>query len=222
MRRRTFLERLMQGAVLAGAAAVPVGFNYLMAPTAKADPTRHLRPPGAPHDDRAFNAACIGCGLCGEVCPPRCIRFYRHQGGHKVNTPYIDPEQKACILCGLCMEVCPTDALVKTPRDEIRMGIAQIDRAACYPWVDKGVCGACAVVCPLGEKAIGFAFANMYRPVVKKGCVGCGQCVEVCPHPDKPIRIVDVALGTVVPQPAVPGGGAPPPAPAAGGGLLPY
>lgn len=46
--------------------------------------------------------------------------------------------------------------------------------AACYPWADKGICGACAIICPLGEKEIGFDFANFYRPVVKDGCMGCG------------------------------------------------
>lgn len=71
------------------------------------------------------------------------------------------------------------------------MGIAQIDRVACYPWVDRGICGACVGICPLGDSAIDFEFGNIYRPVVKQGCVGCGLCVEVCPEPSLPIRIVD-------------------------------
>jgi ferredoxin len=95
------------------------------------------------------------------------------------------------------MEVCPTGALTVTPRDEIDMGFAQIDRTACYPWVDRGVCGACVSICPLGEKAIGFEMWNQYRPFIKQGCVGCGLCVEVCPHPSKPIWIVDHTLETV-------------------------
>ena len=88
------------------------------------------------------------------------------------------------------MEVCPNDAFTPVMRDEVAMGIAQIDRTACYPWVDKRICGACVVVCSLGEKAIGFAFAHIYRPIVTKECVGCGLCVEVCPHPSLPIKIV--------------------------------
>ena len=137
------------------------------------------------------NGLCIGCGLCGEVCPPRCIRFHTRDGGDAVNTPYIDPEKKACILCNKCMEVCPTEALAVIPRDEIDMGIADIDETACFPWVDRGICGACVSICPLGERAMGFDFANIYRPVVKQGCVGCGLCVEVCPHPSKPIWIAE-------------------------------
>lgn len=191
--RRRFMLRV---AALAVAAAAPYGLLWTLSPRVAARPETRLRPPGALADDAAFVAACIGCGACAEVCPPRCIDFHTRDGADEVNTPFIDPERKSCILCGLCMEACPTDALTVTPPDQVRMGIAQIDRAACYPWVDKGVCGACVTVCPLGERAIRFDFANLYRPVVQNGCVGCGQCVEVCPHPSLPIRIVDPALGT--------------------------
>ncbi len=197
MRRRGFLQRVTVGSAMVAAAALPYGLARLLAPPVQADPRTHLRPPGALKDDAAFIEACIGCGVCGEVCPPRCIRFYGREGGDQVNTPYINPGEKSCILCDKCMEVCPTEALMETPLLEIDMGIAQIDRAACYPWVDRGVCGACVTVCPLGDKAIDFEFANFYRPVVKKGCVGCGQCVEVCPEPSLPIWIVERSEGTV-------------------------
>lgn len=198
MQRRSFLKRVTFGAGIVGAATLPFGLARLLSPQGDARAVgQYLRPPGALADDEAFAEACIGCGLCGEVCPPRCIRFNKRVGGDEVNIPYIDPEQKACILCNKCMDVCPTEALTPTPRLEIDMGIAQIDRAACYPWVDKGICGACVVVCPLGERAIGFDFANIYRPVVKAGCVGCGLCVEVCPEPSLPIGIVKRSQGTV-------------------------
>ena len=198
MRRRKFLQRASYGAGIAATGCVPYGLARLLAPDeATAETGSRLKPPGALADDLAFTEVCIGCGLCGEVCPPDCIKFNKRAGGNKVNTPYIDPEEKACILCGKCMDVCPTEALTKVEIDEVNMGIAQIDHTACYPWVDKGICGACAVVCPLGEKAIGFDFANIYRPVVKEGCVGCGLCVEVCPHPSLPIKIVKRGEGTV-------------------------
>jgi ferredoxin len=206
MQRRSALQRLIRGAALLAAASLPYGVARLTTPEARAQTHKrehnhernHIRPPGALKDDAAFVAACIGCGLCGEVCPPRCIRFHSRDGGEKVNTPWIDPEEKGCTLCNKCMVACPTDALVETPLNEIDMGIAQIDRAACYPWVDRGICGACVSVCPLGEAAIGFEMWNQYRPVIKDGCVGCGLCVEVCPEPSLPIWIVDRAQGTVV------------------------
>ncbi len=96
------------------------------------------------------------------------------------------------------MEVCPTEALTETPRFDIDMGIAQIDRTACYPWVNRGICGACVAICPLGNRAIKFKMWNQYQPIVQKDCVGCGLCVEVCPHPSLPIRIVARSEGTVM------------------------
>lgn len=197
MQRRNFLKTSFYGLASLVAALLPFGFSRLLSPQVKADTRFHIRPPGALKEDAAFITACIGCGLCGEVCPPRCIKFYSHVGGNKVNTPYIDPSEKGCILCDKCMQVCPTAALTPTPREKIDMGIAQIDRTACYPWVDQGICGACVVICPLGDKAIGFDFANFYKPVVRQGCVGCGQCVEACPHPSLPIWIVSRDQGTV-------------------------
>lgn len=191
MERRGFLRDLAAGGAITAIAALPYGISSLLAPGPVAAGRNYLRPPGALKDDAAFVEACIGCGLCGEVCPPRCIRFHARDGGRKVNLPYIDAAEKACILCNKCMEACPTEALRVTPLERIDMGIARIDRTACYPWVDRGVCGACVSVCPLGKEAIVFKMWNQYRPVIKQGCVGCGLCVEVCPHPSKPIWIVD-------------------------------
>ncbi|MBF0447605.1 MAG: 4Fe-4S dicluster domain-containing protein [Magnetococcales bacterium] len=199
MKRRGFLQQLALGGVVVVGGGIPYGVARLMAPAEghAANPSTRLRPPGAPLDDDEFIARCIGCGLCGEVCPQDAIQFYSREGGNKVNTPYINPVEKACALSGDCMTACPTDALVVTPREEVRMGIAQIDRTACYPWVDRGVCGACVPICPLGKTGIDFAFANFYRPTVQKGCVGCGMCVEICPHPSLPIKIVSRALSIV-------------------------
>ncbi len=194
MERRGFLRDLAAGGAVTAMAARPYGISSLLAPGPAAAGRNLLRPPSALRDDAAFIAACIGCGLCGEVCPPRCIRFHARSGGAQVNTPYVDATKKGCILCDKCMDVCPTAALTPTPRDEIDMGLAQIDRTACYPWVDRGICGACVSICPLGAKAIGFKLWNQYRPFIKSGCVGCGLCVEVCPHPSKPVWITGRTL----------------------------
>lgn len=197
MRRREFLRRSTFVSAMAAVTGLPYLLARLLNPVEDAVAHQRVPLPGAmkPHAD--FVAECIGCGLCGEVCPPRCIEFNRNSGGADANTPYINPEKKGCILCGKCMEVCPTDALAVTPVDKVDMGTAQIDQAACYPWVDRGVCGACVSICPLGERAIRFEMWNQYRPVVVEGCVGCGLCVEVCPEPSLPIRVVSRELGTV-------------------------
>jgi len=174
MKRRTFLQNMTYGAGALVSASLPFALLRFIAPEVKADPLTHLLPPGALKDENDFISACIGCGLCGEICPPKCIKFYQRDGGNKVNTPYINPEEKACTLCGKCMEVCPTAALQETPREEVDMGVCQIDRLACYPWVDRGICGACVSICPLGNKAISFKMWNQYQPIVHDACVGCG------------------------------------------------
>jgi ferredoxin len=198
IQRRDLLQRIVYGTALLVSAGLPYIFSRILFPNRESRRPggnlkithARLRPPGALLNDEDFVTACIGCGLCAEVCPPACIQFYQDDGGDNANTPYILPAEKACTLCGKCMPVCPTEALGVTKRGEVNMGIAQIDRDACYPWVDHGVCGACVTSCPLGAEAINFDFANMYRPVIQAGCVGCGVCVEVCPHPSLPIRIV--------------------------------
>jgi len=198
MNRREWLKHATLVATTGLAGALPFGLARFMTPSADAARYREVPLPGALPDSEEFARACIGCGLCGEVCPPRCVRFHRRDGGSFANTPYINPERKGCTLCGRCMQVCPTNALTITPINKVDMGTAQIDRAACYPWVDEGVCGACVSICPLGEAAINFELWNQYRPVVQAGCVGCGLCVEVCPEPSLPIRVVDRSEGTVV------------------------
>ena len=131
MKRRSFLQALVASVAALAAAAMPFGFSRLLAPGVAAPRRNYLRPPGALADDAAFVAACIGCGLCGEVCPPRCIKFHTRDGGAQVNIPYLDPAERACSLCDKCMEVCPTEALTVTRRESIDMGLAQIDRTAC-------------------------------------------------------------------------------------------
>lgn len=197
MRRRELLKRGAVVAAIGAMTGLPYLLSRLLTPVVEAAVHQRVPLPGAKSPAEAFNAACIGCGLCGEVCPPRCIQFGKHSGGKKANLPYINPEKTGCILCGLCMEVCPTDALAVTERKNVDMGTAQIDRSACYPWVDQGVCGACVSICPMGESAIRFKLWNQYQPIVEEGCVGCGLCVEVCPEPSLPIRVVSRELGTV-------------------------
>lgn len=197
MLRRDFMLRLLQAMGVLGFCSLPFAITRMMMPSQVIAGQSHIPLPGALPDKHDFVEACIGCGLCGEVCPPRCVKFYKHTEGAKANTPYIDPAEKGCILCGKCIEACPTDALTETPVRDIKMGIAQIDRVACYPWVDRGICGACVSICPLGESAIGFEFGNIYRPTIKQACVGCGLCVEVCPEPSLPIRIVDRSEPTI-------------------------
>ena len=76
MKRRGLLKDVVAGTAVLSAGVLPYGIARLLAPPGRAPPqSNHLRPPGALKHDAAFVAACIGCGLCGEGCPPRGIRF---------------------------------------------------------------------------------------------------------------------------------------------------
>ena len=189
MNRREWFRQIKNWSVMGLVAFIPLIGGRALYPTPEFKRKGLLRPPGASLTDSVFIKACIGCGLCGEVCPPKCIKFFKNSGEISQHTPYIDPQVKGCILCNKCIEVCPTNALVATKVRDVNMGQAKIDRTACYPWVDRGVCGACVSICPLGDDAIRFTKGNIYRPKVEKACVGCGLCVEVCPHPLKPIAV---------------------------------
>lgn len=189
MNRREWFRQIKSWSALGLVALVPLLGSRAMYPTPEFKRKGLLRPPGASLNDKEFIADCIACGLCGVVCPPKCIKFFKLSGGKSQHTPYIDPQDKGCILCNKCIEICPSNALKITERRQVNMGKARIDRTTCYPWVDRGVCGACVSICPLGDDAIRFTKGNIYRPKVEKDCVGCGLCVEVCPHPLKPIIV---------------------------------
>ena len=199
--RRAFAALLGRGLVAAAIAGLPYAVARQLSPQSFANRDRPekrllrydydhpLRPPGA-LAEQAFLGACIQCGNCGQACPVKAIRFFGNGGRGLAQTPYIQPEYRGCILCEKCPEVCPSGALRPVPPEEVRMGRAFVDRNSCYPWVDRGICGACVSACPIGASAIRFDFADFYRPVVEAGCVGCGVCVEVCPHPAKAVRVV--------------------------------
>ena len=124
MQRRNFIYKLILAASTFGVASIPYGVSQLLVSNNVAGFRNHLRPPGALADDNEFVKACIGCGLCGEICPPKCLEFDKREAGTAANGPYINPEIKACILCMKCAEVCPTEALTEVPREEVKMGAA--------------------------------------------------------------------------------------------------
>lgn len=46
---------------------------------------------------------CIGCGVCIEVCPVKCLSFYKDKEGFVQITGDLDK----CILCNKCERLCP-------------------------------------------------------------------------------------------------------------------
>lgn len=178
--RRTFLQKgpfAFFQAVLSGSSAE------------SADP---LRPPGAAPEEE-FLELCCGVGACAEVCPAEAIKLVSRADDSGTRHPVIVPQEAACIVCEdlACMKACPSSALTLVPREEIRIGFAQVSPDSCLAWsgTDPG-CDYCVDRCPLGSQAIRFERAGPVRgPVVEEGCVGCGVCEYFCPTQPSAIRV---------------------------------
>lgn len=185
MDRRDFWRRALRGA-LGGAADAAKARARRTGP----DPTPlgppPIRPPGA-LEEAAFLATCAeGCRACVDACPEFVIvpSLEPHQPGGGDGRPYLVPEMGACTLCGACMPACPTGALVETPPASVRLGVAEVDAAACIR--DRGdTCTACVDICPVAATAI--HDQDPHPPLIlapegpEAGCTGCGLCLPVCP-----------------------------------------
>ena len=138
-----------------------------------------LRPPGAlPRGD--FEAACIRCFRCAEVCPPGCITFPDLTAPALADTPFIDADNNACIMCMACGPACPTGALVPIAQHETKMGTPLLDKDACFAHNGTRPCRLCSDVCPLQGRAVSLdgKLAPLFHADV---CTGCGLCQAACP-----------------------------------------
>lgn len=184
--RRTAIATV--GATMAAAYVVPL--NKWPEP----DQLTLIRPPGA-LDESAFLDKCVRCGACLKACPTNVLQPALLQYGvGAIWTPYLDFNVSICDWsCNACGKVCPTGAiahLALKAKQKSVIGIAEIDRGRCIPWLAGHGCGVCIELCPLPDKAIiveerptNYGKIAELPVVVKEKCIGCGVCEKKCPIP---------------------------------------
>ncbi len=166
--RRAFLVLAGQGAIFVGLGAA----IRLLGSGAK-----FLRPPGA-RTESAFISRCIRCQKCQQVCPTRVIApVLVTEDLVSAGTPKLNLRLGYCNLCLDCIPACPTGALHPTLKEDVKLGVAEVDKVRCVAWSWKG-CTECYDKCPFDA----IILDSNRRPVVDSSkCNGCGLCEYVCP-----------------------------------------
>lgn len=202
-RRRRFLTDTLRTAVGVGLIATVLGVYQRQA---RALPSVAIRPPGAA-DERAFQAACIRCGLCVRDCPYDTLKLAELGDEIALGTPYFIARDVPCEMCDdiPCVKACPTGALdpTLTKIEDSRMGLAVVvDQEACIAF--HGLrCEVCFNVCPVRGEAITLDYQHnnrsgkhaLFIPVVHSdACTGCGKCEEACILDEAAIKVFPIAL----------------------------
>ena len=155
-----------------------------------------LRPPGAV-PEKTFLELCTRCDDCVKACPAKCIKKSTAKG--MAGTPVIMPREEPCVLCDdlRCIKACTTGALAPVAREQVAMGIAQIDKKKCIAW-DGENCQVCSAKCPFPGEAI---VLDDFRPVInEEKCTGCGLCEQACLAINNraPIRVMSSRLWSII------------------------
>lgn len=152
-----------------------------------------VRPPGSLTED-AFNATCIRCGKCAQVCPTGAIVLTDLNDGFKeLGTPKIDPLRGACERIqgrcdqqAKCAQICPTGSIQHVDRPNLKLGSSILNLGNCLAWHGK-LCIVCYEVCPVPEA---ISITDEAKPSFNENsCVGCGRCVNACPAQPKALTL---------------------------------
>lgn len=165
-----------------------------------------IRPPGA-LAEREFLARCTRCGECMRVCIANGLQpAFFEAGAEGFWSPVLIARIGYCEYnCTLCGQVCPTGAIERlqlAKKQEVKIGLADIDRSRCLPWNGNSECIVCEEHCPTPVKAIRLREEDVWsvnegvsikvqRPYVdEKLCIGCGICETKCPLSDRSAIVV--------------------------------
>jgi len=186
-----------------GLAAAPLFGSEAIAKTGS--PSR-IRPPGA-LPEAEFLARCTRCGECMRVCIANGLQPALFEAGLVgLWSPVLVSRIGYCEYnCTLCGQVCPTGAIEQLElarKQNIKIGLAEIDRSRCLPWKGDSECIVCEEHCPTPEKAIRLRKEKVFSvatgqvealklPYVdEKLCIGCGICETKCPLSDRSAIVV--------------------------------
>jgi ferredoxin len=188
-------RRAVLAAGLAGVGAKLL-CNISVAASQKVFSPALIRPPGALGEEE-FLARCIRCGECMKVCPTSAVQPASLEGGLAgAWTPVLNMSVGYCDYeCNLCSQVCPTQAIRQievAEKQQIKIGLAYIDRNRCLPWAYARNCIVCEEHCPTPKKAIWLEQAEVRNlagetltvkqpRVDAELCIGCGICEAKCP-----------------------------------------
>ena len=159
---------------------------------------KYFRPPGAV-PEQEFLDMCSACNACVEACPEQCILSYNAERDEKrlmadadlpAGSPFMLPNETACTMGGDCMDICPSGALLPTPQEFIRIGLAAIKATTCIAFGEEH-CTLCYDACPTTPNAIEFPeeFHGCSPEINPDICTGCGICVSSCPTDSKSIEV---------------------------------
>jgi ferredoxin len=187
--------------VIAGIGTVAVGAGLPVAVCKTAGNSKAVvRPPGTVPEDE-FLQLCVRCGQCIKVCPNNVLQPIGLEYGFDLLwTPKVTPDWSGCEpSCNNCGQVCPTGAIraLDLPEKQAaRIGLAEVDKKTCLPYVGNGRCRLCVDECnAAGYDAIEFVrvggeAADNGEPIENSGvlapvvledkCIGCGLCQMRC------------------------------------------
>ena len=146
-----------------------------------------LRPPGA-LPEAQFVDTCQHTAQCVASCPVQAIELLRPGVMGVGGTPHIVPQLRACVVCDdlACMHACPSGALLVVAREDIAMGMADVDMTRCVRSQDEE-CVECIDRCPFGSAALTLGSGG--EVVVGSACTGCGVCEHFCPTEPRAIQV---------------------------------